>query len=652
MTPDDQHHCRQMMQSVIDAMPANIAIIDLAGAILLVNHAWRSFAAQNDAPHLREDSIGCNYLAICRQAIVAGAPRAEQTLEGIQSVLSGQQDSFCMDYPCHSPDHKRWFQMTVSRHDGPLQAVFICHQDITRLILTEQQTSFLSNVIEENDSSIVFKDLNCRVVMTNQAFAEASGHSSAADLIGKTDAEIFSVSPDTEPIRSYHEDDLAAQKLPRGQYLLREEPVMLPDGKTKLVLTKKYPLFDPQGELIGTGVIATDITLLKKTEATLHKLSRAVQQSPVSILITDHEGSVEFLNPQFTEMTGFTRDEVLGQNLRFLKSGKMLPELYQQLWETISAGKIWQGELLNRKKQGGSYWERATISPIRDHTGQISHYLAIKEDITEQKLLREQLLQSQKMETVGQLAGGLAHDFNNLLGIIGGYASLLQLQLEQQHELQQLAHHIQSAVEKAATLTHGLLAYSRQQVIQLQHHDLRQLICLSEEFLGRILGDAISLQFICADQPLVIHADSLQIEQVLYNLAANARDAMPHGGSFTIETSLVPDDDSFLTSSDFGEDDRYALLTITDTGCGMDRETIKRLFDPFFTTKQVGKGTGLGLSVAYGIIRQHNGYIQVQSKPRKGTVFRIYLPLRDCDDSLQGGRGTKGKNQTDNADTE
>jgi signal transduction histidine kinase len=229
---------------------------------------------------------------------------------------------------------------------------------------------------------------------------------------------------------------------------------------------------------------------------------------------------------------------------------------------------------------------------------------------------------------------------------------LLQLKLEDQHELQQLAQHIQSATEKAAALTHGLLAYSRQQIIQLQHHDLRQLICLAEEFLGRILGDAISLQIICADQPLTIHADSLQIEQVLYNLAANARDAMPEGGSFTIETSLVPDDDSFLTSSDFGSVEEYALLIISDTGTGMDKETIKHLFDPFFTTKQVGKGTGLGMSVAYGIIRQHNGYIQVQSKPGKGTVFRIYLPLRDCDDSLQGGRGTKDKNQTDNADTE
>jgi len=395
MTTDDQLHCRQMMQSVIDAMPANIAIIDLSGSILMVNNAWGSFAEQNNAAHLRVSSVGCNYLEICRQAVAAGAPQAEQALQGIQSVLSGQQISFSMEYPCHSPERHSWYQMAVSRHDGPLEAVILCHLDISRLVQTEQKTSFLSNVIEENDSIIVFKDLNCRVVMTNQAFADASGHSSAADLIGKTDAEIFGVSPDTEPIRSYMADERLAQQLPRGEYLLREEPVMLPDGKTKLVLTKKYPLFDPQGELIGTGVIATDISLLKETEATLHKLSRAVQQSPVSIVITNHEGTVEFVNPRFTNMTGFTPDDVLGQNLRLLKSGKMLPELYQKLWDTISAGKIWQGELLNRKKQGGSYWERATISPIRESSGRISHYLAIKEDITEQKLLREPLIQSQ-----------------------------------------------------------------------------------------------------------------------------------------------------------------------------------------------------------------------------------------------------------------
>ncbi len=523
--------------------------------------------------------------------------------------------------------------MSVSRHDDPLHALILSHLDISRLIQTEQQSSLLETVIEENDSIIVFKDLNCRVVMTNKAFAAASGHRFASDLIGKTDAEIFGVPPESEPIRSYHDDDLKAQKLPRGQYILREEPVILPDGKIKMVLTKKYPLFDIQGELIGTGVIATDITLLKETKATLHKLSRAVQQSPVSIVITDHEGVVEFVNPRFTEMTGYRSEEIVGNNMRMLKSGKMSPEFYQYLWEIISSGQIWEGELLNRRKDGSRYWEHVTISPIRDSKGNISHYLGIKQDITEQKLLREQLIQSQKMESVGQLAGGLAHDFNNLLGIIGGYASLLQLKLENQHELQQLARHIQSATEKAATLTHGLLAYSRQQVIQLQCHDLRQMVCLAEEFLGRILGDAISLQIICADQPLVIHADNLQIEQVLYNLAANARDAMPEGGSFTLDASLVPDDDSFLTSSGFGEAEAFALLTVADNGCGMDKEILTRLFDPFFTTKQLGKGTGLGLSVAYGIIRQHNGYIQVQSRPGKGTVFRIYLPLCHRNDS-------------------
>ena len=627
MTTDDHTHCSQMMQAVIDAMPANIAIIDLSGTIQIVNNAWCSFAEENNAAHLRFSSVGCNYLEICHQAVAAGAPQAELALQGIKSVLSGQQTIFTMEYPCHSPEQQSWYQMSVSRHDGPLQAVILCHMDISRLIQTQQQRSLLATVIEENDSIIVFKDLNCRVLITNKAFAEASGHRYASELIGKTDAEIFGVSPESEPIRSYHEDDLKAQKLPRGQYLLREEPVILPDGTTKLVLTKKYPLFDTLGELIGIGIIATDITRLKQTEATLHKLSRAVQQSPVSVVITDHEGEVEYVNPRFTEMTGFSRDEVMGQNLRILKSGRMLPELYQQLWDTINAGQIWQGELLNRKKQGGTYWEQATISPIRDNNGQITHFLAIKEDITEQKLLREQLIQSQKMESVGQLAGGLAHDFNNLLGIIGGYASLLQLKLEDQHELQQLARHIQSATEKAAALTHGLLAYSRQQLIRLEHHDLNRLVNDTAEFMGRILGNNTQLDITCSASPLIIHADNLQIEQVLYNLAANARDAMPEGGILSIETLLVPEDDNFLISSGLGTVEEYALLTVTDSGSGMDKETLKRLFDPFFTTKQVGKGTGLGMSVAYGIIRQHNGYIQVQSKPGKGTVFRIYLPL-------------------------
>jgi PAS domain S-box-containing protein len=622
----NQMHYIQPIQAIIDALPGNISVIDEQGTIVAVNASWNDFAEQNGAPHITCNSIGCNYLDICQQAILANVPQAEQALQGVQAVLSGQQKRFIMEYPCHAPGRKAWFRMSVTYHANDLQLAVICHTDITELKLAEQETRLLSAVITNNDSIIVFKDLNLRVLATNMAFARASGHTTIEELIGKTDAEIFGVTPETEPVHSYMDDDRQAQKLPQGDYILREEPVILPDGSSIFVLTKKYPIYDQDGQLIGTGNISTDITSLKQHEKSLRKLSQAVQQSPVSIIITDHEGTIEFANPSFTRMTGYQSQDVVGQNLRRLKSGKMLPALSRHLWQTISSGQAWEGELYNRRKDGSKYWEHASISPIRDANGLITHYLAIKEDITEQKLLQERLLQSQKMETVGQLAGGMAHDFNNILGIIDGYASLLQLQLGQQPDLRKMARHIEEATEKAARLTHGLLAYSRQQIIDLQPHNLSRLVASAKEFIKRIVGTTIKVRLVAASTDLLVTVDRMQIEQVLYNFASNARDAMPDGGCLTIATSPVPAGDSFLSTFGYGRREDFVLMTITDTGSGMDSDIIKKIFDPFFTTKSVGKGTGLGLSMIYGIIRQHNGRIQVTSKPEKGTIFKVYLP--------------------------
>jgi len=396
------------------------------------------------------------------------------------------------------------------------------------------------------------------------------------------------------------------------------------------------------------GDMAFGITTLRnrekrrKAEAELIKLFRAVEQSPVSIVITDIEGRIEFVNPKFSQVTGYEPDEALGRNPRILKTGHTSPEEYRHLWDTVSAGDMWEGEFLNKRKDGSLFWEHAIITPVRSIEGSITNYLAIKEDITERKKLEEQLLQAQKMESIGLLAGGVAHDFNNILTVINGYSSLLSMNSGLNEEQKKEIAEISSAAEKAAQLTHGLLAFSRKQTLVIKHEDLNDIVRYVHKFLARIIGEDIRFTSTCSETELPVLADKGQLEQVLLNLATNARDAMPRGGAFTISTDMVElaSPLSIKTHLDRIPPGNYALLTVTDTGTGIKKEHLDHIFEPFFTTKEVGKGTGLGMSIIYGIVRQHNGFIDVDSDVGGGTTFRVYLPI---DTSKHDDSGTDRK---------
>ncbi len=366
-----------------------------------------------------------------------------------------------------------------------------------------------------------------------------------------------------------------------------------------------------------------------KAEEHLRKLSVAVEQNPASIVITDTSGVIEYVNPHFTELTGYTFDEVVGQNPSVLKTGETSNEEYKQLWETILAGGEWRGEFHNRKKDGELYWEQALIAPIRDNSYAITHFIAIKEDITEHKQLEGQLRQAQKMDAIGQLAGGIAHDFNNILTAIVGYASIMQLKLPGDSPLKKNAEQIAATAERGARLTQSLLAFSRKQTSNFVVVDLNEIINRVHQLLLRLISEDIYLEINPEKCGLPVLADSGQLEQVLMNLSTNARDALPHGGTIVITTEAVTLDTDFVLARGFGQPGRYALLTFTDSGEGMEPEIVKHIFEPFYTTKELGKGTGLGLSIVYGVIKKHNGYILCHSTMGIGTIFQIYLPLLD-----------------------
>ena len=364
------------------------------------------------------------------------------------------------------------------------------------------------------------------------------------------------------------------------------------------------------------------------------KLTQAVEQSPTCVLITDTNGNIEYVNPRFVELTGYTFNDVKWKTPRVLKSNKTPPERYEDLWNTITSGKTWQGEFINQKKDGAFYWELASISPLKNSEGKTTRYLAFKSDITEirmleeeQQKLKEQLYHAQKLESVGRLAGGIAHDFNNKLMAIMGYSELAATEIPEGNPAKDYVKKILESSMKATELTQSLLAFSRRQPVSLSPVNLNSIVGSIERLLLKTAGEKIDCKLTLTDKDIKVFADSDKIEQVLMNLANNAVDAMPDGGSLTICTDVVIPDSKSAKVHGLDKDGAYGVITVSDTGMGMDEETKGKIFEPFFTTKERGKGTGLGLPIVYGIIKQHHGHIEVISEPNKGATFKIYLPI-------------------------
>jgi PAS domain S-box-containing protein len=365
---------------------------------------------------------------------------------------------------------------------------------------------------------------------------------------------------------------------------------------------------------------------LREREESHARLATAVEQAAESIVITDLSGTILYVNPAFERITGYTAQEAVGRNPRMLKSGQHDAAFYGQMWDTLLQGHVWSGRITNKKKSGALYEAEITISPIHDSTGQIVNYVAVKHDVTRQVLMESQLRQAQKMEAIGQLAGGVAHDFNNLLTVIQGNASLL-LSAEVNSAIRtECSQQILHATERAATLTRQLLLFSRKQVMQPANRNLNDIVEGMVKMLRRVLGGDVALRSELAPGLPPVFADVGMIEQILLNLAVNARDAMPTGGVLTISTGTQVLDGKEATNAHLDAAGEFVWLRISDTGCGIPPEVRPRIFEPFFTTKEVGKGTGLGLATVYGIVEQHHGWIDVTSETGSGSTFKVYLP--------------------------
>jgi len=365
----------------------------------------------------------------------------------------------------------------------------------------------------------------------------------------------------------------------------------------------------------------------RMAEESVRKLSQAVEQSADMVMVTNRDGIIEYVNPAFEVLTGYRRDEACGKTPALLRSGEQGPEIYQKLWKTILEGNIYRGILVNRCKNGDRLYVELSISPVRDAAGEITHFIANGRDLSERLRLEKQLLHSQKMDSIGRLAAGVAHDFNNLLTIITSYSELALDDVPAQSGLEAKLQEILLAARRAAELTRQLLAFSRKQPQALRVVELNQVIAGIAKALQRLIGEDIRLRFFPGEGLSRVRVDPVQIEQILLNLAANARDAMPQGGHLRIETASVFLDEEYVhTKPATIPTGYYSTITVSDDGTGISPKNLPHIFEPFYTTKPAGEGTGLGLATVYGIVKQSKGFVWVYSEPRMGTVFRIYLP--------------------------
>jgi PAS domain S-box-containing protein len=384
----------------------------------------------------------------------------------------------------------------------------------------------------------------------------------------------------------------------------------------------------------GTVGIIRDITERKTAENKLLLLSSAIEQSSEVVVITDLMGKIQYTNPAFERITGYRMQEVVGENPRVLKSGKHEEQFYHALWETILSGGIWKGYMINRRKDGVLYEEEAVVFPVKDHDGRIVNFTKIARDVTEEREMESSLRQAQKMEALGRLAGGVAHDFNNLLTGLIGNAELARSALLEGDPIVRNVDEILRISDRASNLIRQLLVFSRKDITAPRVLDVNDILLEMEGLLSRLIGEHIEISTDLSPLVSCVKIDVTRLEQIIINLTINARDAMPRGGRLMLRTYMVDlGQDPSLGHKD-AQNNRYVCIEVSDTGIGLDDKTMPHIFEPFFTTKEKGKGTGLGLSTVYGIVKQSNGFIKVESQLSVGTTFRIFLPPAESPDTV------------------
>ena len=612
---DELRESKQLVAGILSASPVGIGFTSLARGMLWVNQAWLDlFGFQNE-----KQVIGQN-----AAKLYSSQEEFERVGNTLYSSLETGKVAETDALMVRTNGECFYAKIRMSPFDPSnlSKGIIAVISDISKNRrleedLKEREERYRSLVENSFDGIIVQKGL--KITFANNRLHEMLGYK-AGELEGM------------EHWMIYHPD---YQKITRQRALARIKGEKTISQYEVKLLRKNGTFF--RGEILartvkvqgepGVQVWIRDISKQRRSEQAQKLLATAVEQATESIIVTDTEGNIEYANPAFETITGYSRDEVLGKTPHFLVSGYHDRIFYKDLWATIKSGEAWKGQFVNRRKDGTLYQEDSVISPVRNSSGQIVNFVSVGRDRTLEIELQKQLFWAQKMEAVGTLAGGIAHDFNNLLQVVLGYSEVM---LQRKKEALQDCPEIQNIYEagkRGAELVNRLLTFSRKVEPKIRSTNINQEVLQVQALLSRTIPKTIKIDLRLSGDLESAQADPSQLAQILMNLAVNARDAMPNGGVFTIETTNAELDKEFCRRHLGAKPGRYALLAVSDTGHGMDKETLLHIFEPFFTTKEVGKGTGLGLATVYGIVKQHDGYIICYSEPGHGTTFKIYIPV-------------------------
>ncbi|MFO1491485.1 MAG: PAS domain-containing protein [Kiritimatiellia bacterium] len=634
----------QYLRSTLDGLSAHIAVVDEHGDIVLVNKSYREFGRRNG---VEPDTVseGTNYLAVCDNARGDHAGEARSFADGIREVLLGKRQYFEMEYPCHSPEEKRWFigRVTSFEGEGP-RRVIVAHENITERKRAEERRQ------EGFDLLHNLARLVPGVIYQYRLYPDGR---SAFPYSSPGMYDIYEVTP--EEVREdasvvfgrLHPEDRerVSESILESARTLNtfncELRVILPGQGLRWRWSKAHPERTEDGGTLWHGIIL-DITERKRAEAKLAEsegILRDIVESTLSgFWDWNLVDNTEHLSPTFKRMFGYEDHEMESspeawQKLIFPED---LPGVLAVLDRHVrSHGREpFYNEIRCRHRNGSTVWVVSAGRVIEwSEEGTAIRMAGCHIDITKRKhagaereKLQAQLRQAQKMEAVGHLAGGVAHDFNNLLIGIMGYAELCRDRIAPDHPIRGYLDEITHDAGRSAEITRQLLAFARKQTIAPKILDLNDAVGGMLKLLRRLIGEDITLAWRPGAGMRRVNLDPAQVDQILANLCVNARDAIAGVGEIALETGSVVIDEAYCASHPEALPGSYVFLSVSDDGCGMDKETQARIFEPFFTTKGLGKGTGLGLSTVYGIVRQNNGFICANSEPGKGTTFKIYLP--------------------------
>ncbi len=623
-------------RAILDGLSSQIAILDEDGVLVAVNKPWEAFAAGNGLPP-GSASVGGDYLALLDGGAGPHAESGRPIAEGIRRVLRGAIPDFELEYPAHGSSGQRWFSVRVSPFPGQdRHRAIVVHEDITERKRSEeavlQSEHKLRMFIEYAPAALAMFDDQMRYLAVSRRWMQDFGLTPEEAVVGRSQFEVLPNQPEHWA--------LAVQAALQGDVVqVEEDRFVAANGSEHWLRWEVRPWYQGEGVIGGIVILSEDITERRQATDTARERQELVQllldSTAEGIYGIDLYGNCMLANPTSARLLGYAdAEELKGRKMHALihhhhRDGRPYPEEECPVTRTLQTREGTQvlDEVLWRA-DGTRFDAEYFAYPMwrgEEFVGAVVTFV----DVSQHRNLEEQFRQAQKMEAIGQLAGGVAHDFNNLLTIINGYSEMLLQSTPQGDPNRELLEEISKAGARSASLTRQLLAFSRQQVLAPKVLDLNDVVRETERMLRRVIGEDIELT--AALQPRLgsVKADPGQLEQVLLNLAVNARDAMPQGGKLTIETHNVVLDEDYARSHADAQPGPHVMLAVTDTGIGMTEEVKRHGFEPFFTTKETGKGTGLGLAVIHGIVKQSDGSIEVYSEPGLGTSFKIYFPRVD-----------------------